>query len=282
MVFPTPEMCSDAELEADVCYKRGLKPDYRMETTGSSSDVVVGASFLDTVEGEIAFFKSLTRARPVGVNRYFHVLTMQNLILKETGNVVHIEDIWTKVESCYNLEQLETIDLEQENYESKNSKSSPIPIPSPSPSQNLSAHPFFREEYMLPYEDFETIIAQRRLRDTASAPSSPAPATRQKRGATRRRRKSRLEMTGLIGGDSDSSALTLESGDERPVSTPRESVNTGTDAGTDYAEEEEVEVESTPASIKPPRGRGKPRGRPPGRGRTVTRTSTRASTKKKR
>lgn len=50
-------------------------------------------------------------------------------------------------------------------------------------------------------------------------------------------------MAGLVGGDSDSSALTQESGDEGAgAGTPRGSVMTGTDAGTEYAEDEDVEM----------------------------------------
>ena len=46
-----------------------------------------------------------------------------------------------------------------------------------------------------------------------------------------------------MSGDSDSSALTQESGDEAGAAeTPMESVVTGTDAGTDYAEDEDVEM----------------------------------------
>jgi MRG-binding protein len=45
-----------------------------------------------------------------------------------------------------------------------------------------------------------------------------------------------------VGGDSDSSALTQESGDEAAVGTPRESVATGTDAGTEFGEDEDVEM----------------------------------------
>jgi MRG-binding protein len=49
-------------------------------------------------------------------------------------------------------------------------------------------------------------------------------------------------MAGLVGGDSDSSALTQESGDEGAGITP--SVITGTDAGTDY-EEDNPDVQET-------------------------------------
>ncbi|PFH54089.1 hypothetical protein AMATHDRAFT_45103 [Amanita thiersii Skay4041] len=216
---------------------------------------VANASFLDSVEGEISFFRSIMRARPVGIHRHFHALAIQNYIFKDTGRFVAVDDIWEKLKTCYNLDQLEAIDLEAENYDSPNTKHSPVSIPSPSPTQNLSGHPFFREEFTLPYEDFEAIIAQRRLRDTVSAPSSPAPPPpppARKKGATRRRGKSNLNLAGLVGGDSDSSALTQESGDEPLAETPRESVVTGTDAGTDYAEEEDVEMrEPSPGKMQP-------------------------------
>jgi MRG-binding protein len=156
-------------------------------------------------------------------------------------------------------------DLESEGYLSpKSNSSSPISIGSPSPNENLAAHPFFREEFSLPFDEaFETIISQRRMRATMSAPSSPAaspipiplapmgstgaPSSTNKRGGGSRKRgkytKSKLNLAGLVGGDSDSSALTQESGDEVVApETPMESVVTGTDAGTDYAEDEDVEM----------------------------------------
>ena len=55
--------------------------------------------------------------------------------------------------------------------------------------------------------------------------------------------RSKLNLAGLVAGDSDSSALTQESGDEGAVAeTPRESVVTGTDGGTEYAEDEDTEM----------------------------------------
>ena len=64
---------------------------------------------LDTVEGEIHFFRALMRARPVGINRHFHVLTMKEVIEKGTKTTISVEDIWRKLESCYNLDALEAL-----------------------------------------------------------------------------------------------------------------------------------------------------------------------------
>jgi len=241
------------------------------------------------VEGEISFFRSIMRARPIGIHRHFHVLAIQRFIHKDTGRLVHINDIWDKLRSCYNLDALEAIDLDAEAYElSRSNDSTPSLVRSPSPSApNLFVHPYFREEYSLPVdESFQSLISQRRMRATASVPSSPAPspvATKSRSGKKRGRTK--LDMAGLVGGDSDSSALTQESGDEGTTGTGRlGSVATGTDGGTDYAEEEDVEIrDPSPAhstSPKATRHRSKPgkkRGRPP-----VGPTMTRATKKRKR
>lgn len=74
-----------------------------------------------------------------------------------------------------------------------------------------------------------------------------------RRGTGRKRAKntrSKLNLAGLVGGDSDSSALTQESGDEGGMAeTPMESVVTGTDAGTDYADDDDVEMrEASPGA----------------------------------
>lgn len=127
--------------------------------------------------------------------------------------------------------------------------SGPYPqiIRSPSPSQNLSRHPFFRDEFALPTDEtFESLIAARRVSTTASIPSStPAPSPRQpsktRKSKAPKRNKNKADMAGLVGGDSDSSALTQESGEEVAAFTPRESVVTGTDAGTDYEDDTEVQ-----------------------------------------
>lgn len=237
--------------------------------------------FLDTVEGEIAFFRSIMRARPIGLHRHFHVLSIRTVIHQDTGRYVSIDDLWEKLRSCYNIEALENLDAE--GFESPSSAhSTPSTIDSPSPSDNLSLHPFFRKEFVLPYdESLDSIISSRRVRVSSSPSSSspspppPRPQAKGRRGGGRRGRGGggggggtpAVRPTSHVTAESDSSALTMESGDESVAvaPTPKESVNTGTDAGTDYGEDEEVEVTASPAppSAKTARG-GRGRG---GRGR---------------
>jgi MRG-binding protein len=152
-----------------------------------------------------------------------------------------------------------------EGFESPGSAhSTPSTIDSPSPSDNLSLHPFFRKEFVLPYdESLDTIISSRRVRDSSSSSSSspsPPPArppAKGRRGGGRRGRGGAggaggtvARPTSHVTAESDSSALTMESGDESVTvaPTPKGSVNTGTDAGTDYGEDEEVEVTASPGT----------------------------------
>ena len=226
--------------------------------------------FIDTVEGEISFYRSVMRTRPVGIHSQFHVLCIRNAIIKETGQSVSIQQIWDKLKSLYDMDALEGLvslsdyirvwnDImtpnqfqENDDYDSGGSDSSaPSAIPSPSPSQNLSTHPFFRQEYTLPVDDtFELLISARRVRDSESPPSSPpvssSPATRITRGGRTRRSISKSEAAGLVGGDSDSSALTQESGDENEGANTKGSVATGTEPGSENEEDSEEAREESP------------------------------------
>lgn len=83
---------------------RTLKYGQKMDSEPESM-----AAFLGSVEGELAFFRSLMRSRPVGMNRHFHVLSMRNAIHKDTGHWVDIEAIWEKLKGHYDLEALDAI-----------------------------------------------------------------------------------------------------------------------------------------------------------------------------
>lgn len=92
----------------------------------------------------------------------------------------------------------------------------------------------------------DDLIAVRRIRETASPPSSPLHSPAEpRRGRGRKRKASKADLAGLISGDSDSSALTQESGDEKggAAQTPSDrrgaSVATATDAGTEDIQDED-------------------------------------------
>ncbi|KAH0832120.1 hypothetical protein J3R83DRAFT_13029 [Lanmaoa asiatica] len=252
---PTTRIAGDVDAEKGVAID-----DPQIEHANATSTIVIAMDnqtpdeFLDSVEGEISFFRSVMRARPVGAHKHFHVLAIRNAIHNDTGRVIPVESIWAKLKNCYDLEALEN--AETDGFDT--SGVYPQAIRSPSPSENLSRHPFFRDEFTLPAdESFESLIAARRVRATASIPSStPAPSPRQpsrtRKSKAPKRNKNKVDMAGLVGGDSDSSALTQESGDEAAF-TPRDSVVTGTDAGTDYEDEPEVQ-EVSPGCIGPTKG----------------------------
>lgn len=65
--------------------------------------------FLDTVDGEITFFRSLMRARPVGLHKHFHALSMRTAIHQDTGRYVTLDAIWDKLNGLYNLKALEDL-----------------------------------------------------------------------------------------------------------------------------------------------------------------------------
>lgn len=72
-------------------------------------DVISEPLDLDSVEGEIAFFRSVMRARPVGMHRHFHVLAIRNYIYRATDRWVYPEEIWRKLKECYDLDMLEAL-----------------------------------------------------------------------------------------------------------------------------------------------------------------------------
>ena len=80
--------------------------DMDVESSTTMSDI---NPFLDTVEGEISFFRSVMRTRPVGIHRHFHVLAIRNAIHRDTGIWVTAEDIWKKLRSLYELDALENL-----------------------------------------------------------------------------------------------------------------------------------------------------------------------------
>ena len=65
------------------------------------------SELLDSVDGEIAFFKAITRAIPLGTHRDFNALAMRNVIHEHTGRWVSTSAIWNKLREMYDLEGIE-------------------------------------------------------------------------------------------------------------------------------------------------------------------------------
>lgn len=129
----------------------------------------------------------------------------------------------------------------------------PVPgifaYPPMDPTDNLHTNAYFRAEYALPDDPtIDAEISRRRMRTSVSvASSSPAPSPVHEkpapsgRGTKRKKNQAQLKnMAGLVAGDSDSSALTQESGDESAALTP----TTNADAGTEYAEGDNEQEQS--------------------------------------
>ncbi|KZT56329.1 hypothetical protein CALCODRAFT_497498 [Calocera cornea HHB12733] len=169
--------------------------------------------FLDTVSGEIAFFRGIMQARPVGMNRHFHMLTVQQHIKEATKTTVALEALWDKLDSLYDLQKLENMDVSEED---ESPPQMDIPLPESDGSASLSSpairkvifHPHFREEFSLPQEEYEPIVAQRRIKDT---PSSADESTTR---PSRRNLRAKDRNAGLVSGDSESSELTEGDGDQ--------------------------------------------------------------------
>lgn len=223
------------------------------------------SDLLDTVDGEIAFFKAITRAIPLGTHRDFNALAMRNIIHQHTGRWVPTTAIWRKLREMYDLEG-----IEKSQREALEEEAPSIPPPRHD-EEHLASHLFFDSEFnLLDYDDYYLRVAERAQKSAQSSPaSSPVDTAKEKSKPGRGRKRTRQE-------DSDISDLTQDSGEEALVDTPMDSAMTGTDAGTDAGDEEEATPSTSAAA---PKKRGKP-GPKPGRGRGAG-TSTRGKKKKR-
>ncbi len=73
------------------------------------SDTPSDEPFLDTVQGEVVLFHAIARARPIGINRHFHVMAIWLAIQKETQQRISIDEIWSKLRTLYDIDALNAI-----------------------------------------------------------------------------------------------------------------------------------------------------------------------------
>lgn len=168
--------------------------------------------FLDTLQGEIALFRSIERARPVGMHKHFHMLTLRRSIHSETGVWVDVSAIWAKLATLYHLEVLD--DMDEQQFDPTSGRIILFPV-DPDPAV-LYSHPFFRE-FALPYSQFSELMATRR----AASPSGENEHSRIRR---------KPPNPGLTNDDSELSDLTEGEDDGE------------TDGATEAADEDDAET----------------------------------------
>ncbi|KAJ1303121.1 hypothetical protein OPQ81_011322 [Rhizoctonia solani] len=174
--------------------------------------------FLDTLEGEIALFRSIERARPVGMHKHFHMLTLRRSIRNESGFWVNVEDIWAKLDTLYNLDALDEMDEQRFHPVTGRLITQPVMWD----ADILYIHPAFTE-FALPYNQFNDLMDTRRA-------ASP--------GAETEKLRKRNLNAGLINDDSDLSDLT-EGEDDGETDGATEPPD---DAGEDDGEADTQEV----------------------------------------
>ncbi|KAG8705908.1 hypothetical protein FRC09_002696 [Ceratobasidium sp. 395] len=196
--------------------------------------------FLDTLEGEIALFRSIERARPVGMHKHFHMLTLRRSIRNESGVWVDVAAIWAKLATLYHLDALDDMDDQYFDIQSQRI----ILYPNSTDPNVLHNHPYFRE-FALPYPQFNDLMTARRAASPSGENENPKP------------RKRHLNA-GLTNDDSELSDLT-EGDDDGET-------DAATEPAEDGAEEEgEPEAEDAPTARRGTR-KGAARGKVPVKG----------------
>ncbi|KAF8333532.1 uncharacterized protein EI90DRAFT_573232 [Cantharellus anzutake] len=136
-------------------------------------DSAEGDEFLDTVEGESAFFQSVARARPAGVHRYMNIVSIRQNINEISGKWVTIEHIWRKLRQYYAMDNIEKIRRQEGAPDDPDFPPPPLPRTpgerDPTPSSSDSPQPAEVPERI---EDEEKIWMQAHFRLTFSLPEN--------------------------------------------------------------------------------------------------------------
>lgn len=172
--------------------------------------------FLDTLQGEIALFRSIERARPVGMHKHFHMLTLRRSIRNESGFWVNVADVWAKLATLYHLDALD--DMDDQQFDPTTGRI--ILFPSDMDPGVLYNHAYFRE-FALPYVQFNDMMTTRRAASPVGENESSKP------------RKRNLNA-GLTNDDSDLSELTEGEDDGE--------TDGATEPADDAGEDEDAEI----------------------------------------
>ncbi|EJD50633.1 hypothetical protein AURDEDRAFT_143477 [Auricularia subglabra TFB-10046 SS5] len=246
-------------------------------------------AFLDTVTGENAFFKAVARARPVGVHKHVHMLSIRLRIQRDTGVMVPDADIWDKLHTLYDLAALEQ--YEGVSWPRTDVSPAPTPISHPTESDNLRTHGFFQNEFsMTDFGDIWPLCLARapaRSPSPGDGPPSPAETATSARGKAAKGKPSRARGgrpsgrgrggrgrgrgAPTKGGGDSSSELTVDEDEKSDGEDPEESragstVQSGTpmEEDGDSEQSEEQEEDDAPATRRARGSKKRPAKRAPG------------------
>jgi len=148
--------------------------------------------FLDSVEGEAAFFQSVARARPAGVHRFMNIVSVRQNINEISGRWVTIEQISRKLRQYYIMDNVEQIRRREGAPDDPDFPSPPLPrapgereaTPASSESsqpveiietiedeEKIWTHPHFRLTFSLPEAEFYEMMEERAKRGRNDPPT---------------------------------------------------------------------------------------------------------------
>ncbi|KAI9205940.1 chromatin modification-related protein EAF7-domain-containing protein [Polychytrium aggregatum] len=120
-----------------------------------------------TPEMELVLFQAIFKYQPVGVHRRFRMISIMLHCERNMPIRVSRGDVWDRLESLYNLKELDRLTDETDAAEDTSGTFGSAEL-----SISRSIYPFLVEqEFQLPFEDFEGLIAEHRK---ASTPESDA------------------------------------------------------------------------------------------------------------
>lgn len=133
-----------------------------------------------TIEQETVLFKAICRFKPAGQHKHFRMLCIyqmvnnSNITPTTSDGPLSTTEIWDKLETLYNLEGLDELEDSSSFMASEEqlSEMSPEPPYHGSLGGRLGDGTFLRE-FMLPWEDYGSMIESQALETSDSRATSP-------------------------------------------------------------------------------------------------------------
>ncbi|ORX83448.1 CT20-domain-containing protein [Anaeromyces robustus] len=119
-----------------------------------------------TPEMELTFLHAITKFKPVGIHKHFRMINLQRYFNSNSSKKLSTQELWNKFTELYNQEALDeqANRYNQDLFENLSTKKRKISSPEPT---NLT-------EFLLPSEDFDTLISEQRKATSPISSNSPS------------------------------------------------------------------------------------------------------------